>query len=131
MPCSVIEHGKTPFRYQTAQKSSALLCSSARQFHMKRIEDKQHTPPQQVFLKSDQAILMHQSIPSTNIPPGRPPGFCTLLLPRGRDLYLMTFPGDGFLHIHKITFITVKTILSLNWHYPTSLVSLKSLIKIV
>ena len=26
-------------------------------------------------------------------PPGRPPGFCTLLLPRGRDLYLMTFPG--------------------------------------
>ena len=39
--------------------------------------------------------IMHQSIPSTNIPPpGRPPGFCTLLLPRGRDLYLMTFPGD-------------------------------------
>ena len=34
--------------------------------------------------------IMHQSIPSTNIPP--PPGFCTLLLPRGRDLYLMTFP---------------------------------------
>ena len=27
-------------------------------------------------------------------PPGRPPGFYTLLLPRGRDLYLMTFPGD-------------------------------------
>ena len=26
-------------------------------------------------------------------PHGRPPGFCTLLLPRGRDLYLMTFPG--------------------------------------
>ena len=25
--------------------------------------------------------------------PGRAPGFCTLLLPRGRDLYLMTFPG--------------------------------------
>ena len=25
-------------------------------------------------------------------PPGRPLGFCTLLLPRGRDLYLMTFP---------------------------------------
>ena len=24
---------------------------------------------------------------------GQPPGFCTLLLPRGRDLYLMTFPG--------------------------------------
>ena len=53
--------------------------------------------------------IMHQSIPSTNIPPpGRPPGFCTLLLPRGRDLYLMTFPGAGFLHIHKITFSTVK-----------------------
>ena len=52
--------------------------------------------------------IMHQSIPSTNILPGRPPGFCTLLLPRGRDLYLMTFPGAGFLHIHKITFSTVK-----------------------
>ena len=26
-------------------------------------------------------------------PPGRPPGFCTLLLPRGQDLYLMTLPG--------------------------------------
>ena len=61
---------------------------------------------------------MHQSIPSTNIPPppGRPPGFCTLLLPRGQDLYLMTFQGAGFLHIHKITFSTVKSILSLNWH---------------
>ena len=38
--------------------------------------------------------IMHQSIPSTNIlPPGRPLGFCTPLLLRGRDLYLMTFPG--------------------------------------
>ena len=52
--------------------------------------------------------IMHQSIPGTNIPPRRPPGFCSLLLPRGRDLYLMTFPGDGFLHIHKTTFSTVK-----------------------
>ena len=25
-------------------------------------------------------------------PPGQPPGFCTLLLPRGRHLYLMTLP---------------------------------------
>ena len=25
-------------------------------------------------------------------PPGRPPGFCTPLLPQGQDLYLMTFP---------------------------------------
>ena len=61
-------------------------------------------------------MLMHQSIPGTNIPPGRPLGFCTLLLPRGRDLYLMTLPGGRFLHIHKITFSTVKSILSLNWH---------------
>ena len=51
---------------------------------------------------------MHQSIPSTNIPPGRPSGFCTLPLPQDRDLYLMTFPGAVFLHIHKITFSTVK-----------------------
>ena len=35
--------------------------------------------------------IMHQSIPSTNIPPRA--GSCTLLLPRGRDLYFMTFPG--------------------------------------
>ena len=28
----------------------------------------------------------------------------------------MTSPGAGFLHIHKITFSTVKSILSLNWH---------------
>ena len=41
-------------------------------------------------------------------PPGRPPVFCTPLLPRGRDLYLRTFPGGRFLHIHKITFSTVK-----------------------
>ena len=56
--------------------------------------------------------FMHQSIPSTNIPPppGRPLGFCTLLLP------LMTLPGGRFLHIHKITFSTVKSILSLSWH---------------
>ena len=52
--------------------------------------------------------VMHQSIPNTNIPPGQPPGFCTLLLPRGWDLYLMTFPGAWVLHIHKITFSTVK-----------------------
>ena len=38
-------------------------------------------------------LIMHQSIPSTNISPRATPGFCTLLLPRGRDLYLMTFPG--------------------------------------
>ena len=47
---------------------------------------------------NDNSSFMHQSIPSTNIPPppspGQPPGFCTLLLPQGRDLYLMTFPGD-------------------------------------
>ena len=41
-------------------------------------------------------------------PPPRATPFCTLLLPRGRDLYLTTFPGAGFLHIHKITFSTVK-----------------------
>ena len=41
-------------------------------------------------------------------PAGASPGFCTLLLPRGQDLYLMTFPGAGFLHIHKIMFSTVK-----------------------
>ena len=41
-------------------------------------------------------------------PPGRPPGFCTLLLPRGRDLYLMTLPGGRVLYIYKITFSTVK-----------------------
>ena len=45
---------------------------------------------------------------STNIPPGRPLGFCTLLLPWGRDLYLIPSPGAGFSHIHKITFSTVK-----------------------
>ena len=32
---------------------------------------------------------MHQHHP----PPGKPPGFCTLLLLQGQDLYLMTLPG--------------------------------------
>ena len=64
-----------------------------------------------ISMTSIVAGFMHQSIPRTNIPPpppGRPPGFCTPLLPRGRDLYLMTFPGGRVLHIHKITFSTVK-----------------------
>ena len=30
--CSVIEHGMTPFRFQTAQQNSALLRSSVQQF---------------------------------------------------------------------------------------------------
>ena len=32
MLCSVIEHGMTVFRFQTAQKNSASLRSSVRQF---------------------------------------------------------------------------------------------------
>ena len=32
MLCSVIEHGMTPFRFQTALKNSASLRSSVRQF---------------------------------------------------------------------------------------------------
>ena len=32
MLCSVIEHDMTPFRFQTAQKNSALLRSSVKQF---------------------------------------------------------------------------------------------------
>ena len=32
MLCLVIEYGVTPFRFQTAQKNSALLRSSVRQF---------------------------------------------------------------------------------------------------
>ena len=39
------------------------------------------------------ALCISQFQAPTSPPPGRPPGFCTLLLPRGRDLYLMTFPG--------------------------------------
>ena len=66
----------------------------------------------------DFSVIMHQSIPSTNIPPppGRPSGFCTPLLPRGRDSYLWPSPEAGFLHIHKITLVQWKSILSLNWH---------------
>ena len=33
--CSVTEHGITPFHFQTAQKNSALLRSSLRQFENK------------------------------------------------------------------------------------------------
>ena len=47
---------------------------------------------QQLVFRYCTMNLTHQSISSTNIPPGQPPGFCTLLLPRGQDLYLMTFP---------------------------------------
>ena len=63
--------------------------------------------------------LMHQSIPSTNIPPpspGDPRDFALYGCP-GAGIYTWwPSPGAGFLHIHKITFTTVKSILSLNWH---------------
>ena len=61
---------------------------------------------------------MHQSIPSTNVPPpGRPPGVLHSTAAPGPGFILDDLPtGAGFLHIHKITFSTVKSILSLNWH---------------
>ena len=40
MHCSVIEHGVTPFRFQTAQKNSALLRFSVWQFENSHIFDK-------------------------------------------------------------------------------------------
>ena len=62
------------------------------------------------------SLFMHQSIPSTNIPPGGPRGFALYCCP-GAGIYTWwPSPGGGFLHIHKITFSTVKSILSLNWH---------------
>ena len=41
-------------------------------------------------------MLLHQSIPSTNIPPGNPRGFAKDPIPAGRDLYKPKFPqGPG------------------------------------
>ena len=39
--------------------------------------------------------FMYQSIPSTNIPLGQPPGFCTYFQPGSRDLYHLNCPGVG------------------------------------
>ena len=36
--------------------------------------------------------IMHQSVPSTNIPPGDPQGLHSTAAP-GPDLYLMSLPG--------------------------------------
>ena len=52
-----------------------------------------------------EGCLMHQSIPSTNIPPG---GFALYCCPGAGIYTLWPSPGAGFLHIHKITFSTVK-----------------------
>ena len=64
------------------------------------------------FLNNRNQILKHWHNASVNSkpqhPPGRPPWFCTLMLPRGRHWSLMTFPGAGFLNIHKITFSREK-----------------------
>ena len=54
--------------------------------------------------------IKHQSIPSTNIPPlrGDPRGFALYCCP-GAGIYTWwPSQGGGFLHIHKITFSTVK-----------------------
>ena len=36
---------------------------------------------------------MHQSIPSANIPPGQPPGFCTYFQPGSRGFVPSELPG--------------------------------------
>ena len=41
-------------------------------------------------------------------PPGRPPGFALYCCPRAGIYTWWPSPGPGFLHIHKITFSTVK-----------------------
>ena len=35
---------------------------------------------------------MHQSVPSANIPPGQPPGFCTYFQPESRGFVLSELP---------------------------------------
>ena len=40
---------------------------------------------------------MHQSIPSTNIPPGQPPGIFPNFQPGSRDLYHLNFPETNML----------------------------------
>ena len=50
--------------------------------------------------------FMHQSIPSTNIPPGQPPGIFPNFQPGSRDLYHLNFPGvprgSNLLHNVKV-----------------------------
>ena len=62
------------------------------------------------WMKISRPIIMHQSIPSTNIPPSEPMGFALYCSP-GTGIYTWwPSPGAGFLHIHKITFSTVKKV---------------------
>ena len=75
-------------------KNTVLLVSRKQFYLFHKLQFVFFLCPKIVRIPVEDWRLMHQSIPSTNIPPpGRPPGFCTLLLPRGRDLYLMTFAG--------------------------------------
>ena len=63
----------------------------------------------QRFQKTLQYTRCNASVNSKHQhPPGDPWGFKLYCCPGGRDLYLMTFPGGQILHIHKITFSTVK-----------------------
>ena len=48
-------------------------------------------PALRLDAKTAKTIISQFQAP-TSPPPRATPGFCTLLLPRGRDLYLMTFP---------------------------------------
>ena len=45
------------------------------------------------FYYSYASVNSKHQHPRPRATPGQPPGFCTLLLPRCWDLYLMTFPG--------------------------------------
>ena len=59
-----------------------------------KLGDGKHTPSAyRVKVKSNFRGLMHQSIPSANIPPGQPPGFCTYFHPGSPGFVPSGLPG--------------------------------------
>ena len=67
--------------------------------------------------KSRHMLIMHQSIPSTNIPPRATPGVLYSTAPPGPGFILDDLPrGPGFCVSIKLRLVQWKSILSLNWH---------------
>ena len=75
------------------------------------------------------AAVMHQSIPSANIPPGQPPMFCIYFQSRSRDLCHLNCLGVGPIIYYQSTKLSVNAVWrhfsSSNWStiYCCSLVT--------
>ena len=91
---------KNPLRIEQGRKS--VECNKRKKEELKQLNEQitkqddmaDHKPKPDMNNYVYASGRMHQSIPTTNILPQATPGVLhSILMPRDRDLYLMTFPG--------------------------------------